>query len=99
MKTIEPDIDSNDLEFIEFDQGISNKLVGCKKKGAPTKDITLVRLYGNKTELFIDRQMELKTFKFLHSRGYGAPVFATFDNGLCYGFIEGDVLDGIRSFG
>lgn len=93
MKQIRPDIDSDDLEFVEFNEGISNKLVGCRRKGAPRKDLHLFRLYGNKTELFIDRQMELETFKLLYSKGYGPPVYATFDNGIAYGFVTGDVLD------
>lgn len=37
--------------------------------------------------------MELETFKLLYSKGYGPPVFATFDNGIAYGFVEGEVLD------
>lgn len=93
MIKLKPDLDPNDLEFVEFNEGISNKLVGCKKTGAPRKDITLFRLYGNKTELFIDRKRELETFKILHSRGYGAPVYATFNNGISYGYIDGEVLD------
>lgn len=93
LKKVKPDLDPNELEFVEFNEGISNKLVGCKKTGAPRKDITLFRMYGNKTELFIDRKKELETFKILHSKGYGAPVYATFDNGICYGYIDGDVLD------
>jgi len=92
MGKIRPEIDPDDLKFVEFNEGISNKLVGCIKKGATFKDLHLFRLYGNKTELFIDRKMELETFKLLYSKGYGPPVYATFDNGIAYGFVEGDVL-------
>lgn len=93
MQKIKPEIDSDELEFVEFNEGISNKLVGCRKRGASRKDLHLFRLYGNKTELFIDRKMELETFKLLYSKGYGPPVFATFENGIVYGFVEGEVLD------
>ncbi|KAK3720198.1 hypothetical protein QZH41_015775, partial [Actinostola sp. cb2023] len=92
MGKIRPEIDPDDLKFVEFNEGISNKLVGCIEKGATFKDLYLFRLYGNKTELFIDRKMELETFKLLYSKGYGPPVYATFDNGIAYGFVEGDVL-------
>lgn len=92
MQTIRPDIPSDELDFVDFNEGISNKLVGCRRKGAPRKDLYLFRLYGNKTELFIDRKMELETFKLLYSKGYGPPVHATFENGISYGFVDGEVL-------
>lgn len=92
LKKVRDNWDVSEVEFVQFTEGISNKLVGCKLRHGGD-DLVLFRLYGNKTELFIDRQKELETFQLLHSKGFGPPVYATFDNGIAYGFVNGDVLD------
>ena len=93
LKQIRPEWDIEKVKFKEFSEGISNKLVGCNMPGLEPGEMILFRLYGNKTELFIDRQKELETFQILHSKGYGPPVYGTLENGLVYGFLPGDVLD------
>lgn len=45
-----------------FTDGTTNKLVGCYTEDDP-KDVVLVRVYGNKTELIVDRDNELKSFQ------------------------------------
>lgn len=40
--------------------GITNKLVGCNLLGADERDTVLVRVYGNKTDLLIDRTAETR---------------------------------------
>ena len=93
LDKVKPDWDLSNVKFKEFNEGISNKLVGCTLPGLEPGEMVLFRLYGNKTDLFIDRKKELETFQILHSRGYGPPVYGTFDNGICYGFVAGEVLD------
>ena len=93
LKQIRPKWDLEKVKFKEFSEGISNKLIGCNLPGLEASEMILFRLYGNKTELFIDRQKELETFQILHSKGYGPPVYGTLENGLVYGFLPGDVLD------
>lgn len=93
LKQIRPEWDVEKVKFKEFSEGISNKLIGCNMPGLEPGEMILFRLYGNKTELFIDRQKELETFQILHSKGYGPPVYGTLENGLAYGFLPGDVLD------
>lgn len=90
---IRPQWDMEKVRFKEFSEGISNKLIGCIQQGLEPGEMILFRLYGNKTELFIDREKELETFQILHSKGYGPPVYGTLENGLAYGFLPGDVLD------
>eukprot|EP00794_Sanderia_malayensis_P018159 gene18159-19971_t len=91
-----------------FDDGISNKLYGyfvpyefCKDSYAnssftPSKEgrseIVLMRIYGPKTELFIDRAKELRNFQLLRKHGLSPALFCTFENGFCYGFYEGSPL-------
>ena len=81
------------VKYVHFTEGISNKLIGCKMPADASDKMILFRLYGNKTDLFIDRQKELETFQLLHSKGFGPPVYATFENGIAYGFLSGEVLD------
>lgn len=45
-----------------FTDGTTNKLVGCYVEDSP-EDMVLVRVYGNKTELIVDRDNELKSFQ------------------------------------
>ncbi len=48
--------------FQLFTDGTTNKLVGCYVEDSPD-DVVLVRVYGNKTELIVDRDNELKSFQ------------------------------------
>lgn len=48
--------------FQLFTDGTTNKLVGCYTDESPD-DVVLVRVYGNKTELIVDRDNELKSFQ------------------------------------
>lgn len=48
--------------FQYFTDGTTNKLVGCYLEDSP-EDVVLVRVYGNKTELIVDRDNELKSFQ------------------------------------
>lgn len=48
--------------FQLFTDGTTNKLVGCYVEDSP-EDVVLVRVYGNKTELIVDRDNELKSFQ------------------------------------
>ena len=93
LKQIRPEWNLNEVKFKQFDEGISNMLVGCNMPGLEAGEMILFRVFGNKTELFIDREKELETFQILHSKGYGPPVYGTLENGLAYGFLTGDVLD------
>lgn len=50
------------VSFQLFTDGTTNKLVGCYIEDDP-EDMVLVRVYGNKTELIVDRDNELKSFQ------------------------------------
>lgn len=44
-----------------FTDGITNKLVACQlQESCKDEDIILVRIYGNKTDLLIDRNAEIR---------------------------------------
>lgn len=53
----------------------------------------LIRIYGNKTDLLIDRTAEKRNIKFLHEHGLAPKLYATFNNGLVYEFVPGCTLN------
>lgn len=71
--------------------GITNKLIAFVEEGAEKDEesIVLVRLNGNNTEVFIDREKELVIMLWLHQQGLSPPVYCRLLNGLCYGFVPG----------
>ena len=48
---------------------------------------------GEKTELFIDRLAEKRNMKLMTESGLAPPLFASFNNGLCYGFTPGQPVN------
>lgn len=80
-----------DLKFKIYTDGITNKLIGVC--GGNNGNQVLVRVYGNKTELFIDRAAETRNMQILHKAGCGTELYAVFKNGLCYEFIKGKPLE------
>ena len=93
LEEIKPEWSADELIFRNFTEGISNKLIGCMLQCGSEKDLIMFRLYGNRTELFIDRQQELINVEFLHSKGFAPKLYATFENGYCCGFIPGRTLE------
>lgn len=75
-----------------FTDGITNKLIGCYV-GGTLQDVVLVRIYGNKTELLVDRDNEVKIFRVLQAHHCAPRLYCTFNNGLCYEFLEGMALE------
>ncbi|KAL5007712.1 hypothetical protein ScPMuIL_016518 [Solemya velum] len=82
-----------DVQTKIFTEGITNKLVGCYERGKFEEEVVLVRIYGLKTELFIDRDVEKENIAALSKQGLSAPLFAVFNNGIAYGFVYGSTLD------
>uniref|UniRef100_T1GU53 ethanolamine kinase n=1 Tax=Megaselia scalaris TaxID=36166 RepID=T1GU53_MEGSC len=78
--------------------GITNKLVGCFNNESNLAEsdvpnnVVLVRIYGNKTDLLIDRKAETRNIKLLHTYGFAPSLFATFKNGLAYEYVPGVTL-------
>lgn len=52
----------------------------------------LIRVYGNKTDLLIDRDAEKKNIEILFKYGYAPRLYATFKNGLVYEYVPGVTL-------
>ncbi|XP_064634399.1 ethanolamine kinase 1-like isoform X2 [Lineus longissimus] len=79
------------LHMTVFTEGITNVLVGCHL--GDFKDVVLVRIYGEKTEIIIDRDVEKRNMKLLEQHGCAKSLYCAFKNGLAYGFIPGRTLD------
>ncbi|CAI2182652.1 11047_t:CDS:10 [Funneliformis geosporum] len=82
-----PDWKKEDLELVQFKDGITNKLIKCTNKALNFS--VLIRAYGNKSEVLIDRKQEIYNLVTLSSLGLSPPLYGRFNNGLVYGFIEG----------
>lgn len=76
-----------------FTTGITNKIVGYWLQGDTYDNMILIRVYGQSTELFIDRRKEIDNMCLLHDDGCAPPLYGIFNNGLCYGFVVGQPLD------
>lgn len=56
------------------------------------KNTVLIRVYGHKTDLLIDRKAETRNIRMLHQFGFAPSLFATFKNGLAYEYVPGVTL-------
>jgi ethanolamine kinase len=90
IEQVFPDWKHEQLEIQQFQEGITNKLLRCQCKGA--EDIILVKVYGKKTEILIDRERELRNIVSLNLHGFCPPVYAQFRNGFVYGYVHGRPL-------
>ncbi|KAG8518071.1 Ethanolamine kinase 2 [Galemys pyrenaicus] len=74
-----------------FTDGITNKLVACYVE-EDMRDCVLVRVYGERTELLVDRENEVRNFQLLRAHGCAPKLYCTFQNGLCYEYMRGMAL-------
>merc|ERR1711874_761256 len=76
-----------DIVLEMFSKGQTNRLV--VGWSGNENDKVLVRVYGQGTELFIDRKREIQHFILLEKNGCGGKIYASFNNGIVYEFIQG----------
>lgn len=94
LKNIRPKWNKENIKLKTLTDGITNKLVSCQYlEGNEKHDIVLVRVYGNKTDLFIDRTAEIRNIKTLNVLGLAPQVYGVFENGLAYQYYPGITLD------
>lgn len=55
-------------------------------------EVILIRIYGENTEVLIDRRKEIENFKLLYNYGFAPRLLATFENGLSYEYLDGKPL-------
>ncbi|XP_072701046.1 ethanolamine kinase 2 isoform X2 [Ciconia boyciana] len=91
MRELRPGWEPARVKTKLFTDGITNKLVACYTDEGMA-DAVLVRVYGRKTELFVDRETELRNFQVLRAHGCAPDLYCAFQNGLCYQFLPGIAL-------
>ena len=89
---VRPQWNPDRLRSKVFDEGITNKLVGIYEEGKKAEDMVLVRLDGEGTSLFIDREAEIMVMLALNRAGIIPPVYCKVRNGMCYGFAPGRTI-------
>jgi len=95
LKTVRPSWTTNGVDKIKskvFTDGLSNKMVGFYLEGN-REDTVIVKVFGSNTGKLIDREAEIETMRILHERKCGAQLYATFSNGICYEYMNGEILD------
>ncbi|XP_031420157.1 ethanolamine kinase 1-like isoform X2 [Clupea harengus] len=93
LKILRPQWRTEDIKMKVFTEGITNQLMGCYTGCLWSSDVVLVRVYGNMTDLYLDRRKEMEMFQILHEHGCGPKLYCSFENGICYEFLQGMVLD------
>jgi len=97
----------NDLDVSVISGGISNALyrvaltrvtaspfeaVSPPEDGpAYLQQVVVLRVYGNNTEKFVDREMEVETMRTLYRHGFGPAVLGVFANGRVESYLTGMV--------
>ncbi|KAK2152901.1 hypothetical protein LSH36_315g03165 [Paralvinella palmiformis] len=90
LKRIRPKWKYDAIKFKIFTVGITNKLIGCyQQHDCDMNDCILIRIYGKKTEMFVDRELELLAIYVLNMAKCSASLYAKFNNGIAYGFLPG----------
>ncbi|XP_077994303.1 ethanolamine kinase 1-like [Glandiceps talaboti] len=92
MKHIRPDWKTDSIQFKVFTGGITNRMYGCHLP-ADECNMVLLRVNGEGSELTIDRAKEIETFQILFKAKCGAELYCIFNNGLCYQFMPGNIVD------
>ncbi|KAF5667803.1 ethanolamine kinase [Fusarium heterosporum] len=85
--------DDGNLRIQPLAQGTTNGLfkVTNRSADAATADAVLVKVYGDGTDITIDRHKELRVHRLLADHGLSSSPLVRFANGHAYQFIHGSV--------
>ena len=92
------DLPPSSLEVAVISGGITNALWSVAVKESPSVNENVsprrvaVRAYGDRTDLLIDRALEVRTLLLLNAKGFGAKVLAGFEGGRVEEFLPGRAL-------
>jgi thiamine kinase-like enzyme len=83
------------LELRAITGGITNALFRVSLVGPPSSSSSsvLVRIYGEKTEVLIDREKDTEAFGLLADAGFGPALLGTFSNGRVEGYVPSRALE------
>eukprot|EP00049_Salpingoeca_infusionum_P000567 m.40895 g.40895 ORF g.40895 m.40895 type:complete len:350 (-) comp10480_c0_seq2:1983-3032(-) len=80
-----PEWTAGNVSVRRMTDGITNIVV----KISHLQEAFVIRIYGNRTDVLIDRKKEIETHMLISQSGFGAPVLALFETGYAYGFVPG----------
>ncbi|XP_070569897.1 ethanolamine kinase 1-like isoform X4 [Ptychodera flava] len=92
MKIVRPEWKAENIQFKMLTGGNTNKMYACYVPEIPG-DTVLIRIYGHKSELMVDRAKEIETFQVLFKAKCGPELYCCFNNGICYQYIPGVTID------
>ncbi|XP_012717929.2 ethanolamine kinase 1 [Fundulus heteroclitus] len=93
LSQLRPEWKARHIQMKTFTEGITNQLIGCYVGSLQDSGCVLVRLYGRMTELYVNRHREVEMFQVFHAHGCGPAIYCTFQNGICYEFVQGTVME------
>ncbi|KAM3869900.1 ethanolamine kinase 2 [Diretmus argenteus] len=93
LRRLRPHWKPQDIQTKTFTEGITNQLMACYVGSLQEPGCVLVRVYGRMTELYVNRDREVEMFQVFHAHGCGPQIYCSFQNGICYEFVRGSVLD------
>ncbi|KAK4371049.1 hypothetical protein RND71_010524 [Anisodus tanguticus] len=85
----------NDLEIVRLTNSFTNQIYRMKWPGKTQENNSrsvLVRKYGERRDLFLDSEEEMKTFEWMSNHGYGPRLYGYFPDGRVEEFIHGRTL-------
>ncbi|MED6205804.1 hypothetical protein PIB30_021090 [Stylosanthes scabra] len=87
-------LDPNAMEVIPLKGAMTNEVFKVKWKTAigETSQRVLVRMYGEGTGIFFNREDEIKAFEFISKSGHGPRLLGRFANGRVEEFINARTL-------
>jgi thiamine kinase-like enzyme len=93
IKSIRPDWTSSNTRLVTFTEGLTNQILGLFDTRTVDNDDSnalIIKIYGAKTELFIDRQSEINAMKiFSEHNVFSQHVLIQFNNGIIYEYASG----------
>lgn len=93
LSVIRPKWLPGNIRAKRFTDGICNVLYGYYEDGKFTEDVVLFRIDGEGTDLMLDKQQEKEYMQRLHAAGFCPPIYTIFNNGIAYGYVQGETLD------
>ena len=94
---LRPDWTPSNTHLQQFTDGMTNSIFGLFDNSNQSEAL-VIKIFGSKTEEFIDRNFELQTLYTLFQHDFAQPILLQFANGVIYKFVPGEVCtrDDIR---
>lgn len=98
IASIRPDWSPSNTRLQQLTGGINNTTFGLFESSNPSEAL-VIKIFGSKTEEFIDRNLEIDTLCFLSQHQLAQPALLQFANGIIYKYAVGEICtrDNVRA--